>query len=342
MAFGGPMQGGPPQAPPGQPMSSAPPPAKPNPETIRKASSPTWDEVMAVLRSDKMRGYRIDIETDATVMQDAEAEKQSRIEFTQAASEMLQGAYQAMTVAPQMLPVIKELFQFNMRGFHAGRNIEETFEDAFDELAKNPPQMPQQGPAAPQGDPLAGDKLQLDVKRQEADAQASAADLGLKREQAAADVALKGKAADVAMQNEAARSALDRQKAEADAVLRGRELALKERAQALEEERFKLQVAQHNQQIVTEAMAARDAEQAAQAPVEDQGPQAADLIAQLAQAIVHGQETQAQAQRQLAEAIVQAQQAHSAQMQDLGTRMAAPKMIMRGPDGRAVGVQTAQ
>lgn len=138
-----------PQAPTAPAPMPTPPP--PDADTIRVSQSPTWDDVLAVLRSDQMRGYRIDIETDATVMQDAEADKQSRIEFVKAAGEMLQQAYQAMTVAPQMLPVIKELFMFSIRGFHAGRSMEETFEDAFDEMAKNlpPPQSKTPAPTGP-------------------------------------------------------------------------------------------------------------------------------------------------------------------------------------------------
>ncbi|MGE0213960.1 MAG: hypothetical protein AB7S41_19905 [Parvibaculaceae bacterium] len=123
-------------------LAGAPPPPALPPQILRRANGANWDEVMALLASDRLRGYRVDIETDTTVLVDAEAEKQSRLEFMTAMKDLIGEAYAAMSAAPQMLPVMRELFLFGVRSFKPGRALEETFEAALDEMARNLPQLP--------------------------------------------------------------------------------------------------------------------------------------------------------------------------------------------------------
>ncbi len=126
-----------------QALAQVPPEVK---QAVQKAqeivSGTSWKDVMGILRSDKRRGYRIDVETDATAFVDQEQEKKQRLEFLQVMQELLPGAYQAAIVAPSMLPLIKEIVLIAVRSFKAGRVAEEAIEDAFDDLEKNPPQMP--------------------------------------------------------------------------------------------------------------------------------------------------------------------------------------------------------
>lgn len=108
-------------------------------EVIARAEGPNWDDLMDLLRSDKMRGYRIDIETDSTIFVDAEAEKQSRIELITAIGGMLQQAMGMIAASPGTIPLVRELVLFGVRSFKPGRALEEAFEDAFDALAASPP-----------------------------------------------------------------------------------------------------------------------------------------------------------------------------------------------------------
>lgn len=184
MAAGGapaPMQGGAPPAPqqPPQAMPQQQPPQMggnviPMPQRAPSENGPrtqtdratgaTWEDVMAILRSDKMRGYRIDIETDSTVMEDAQTQKAERTEFMAAFQTAMAGAYQAAIAAPMTLPLIKESVLFLMRTYKVGRSMEQQVEDVFDELAENPPAPPpeQGGKAAPPDD---GAKLALEDKK---------------------------------------------------------------------------------------------------------------------------------------------------------------------------------
>lgn len=122
----------------------------------------TWDDLLEIMRSDRLRSYHIDVETDSTVLQDAAAEKQGRTEFMTATSELLGQAYQAAESAPQMMPVIKELTLFGMRSHKAGRSMEQAIEDAFDNLTKS---LNDKKPEEEQGD---DPTKMLEIKRKAA------------------------------------------------------------------------------------------------------------------------------------------------------------------------------
>jgi hypothetical protein len=150
------------------PMAGRAPPSVPS---NAAAQTVAWDDVMDILRSDKMRGYRIDIETDSTVMQDVELEKQNRVEFLASFKEALAGAYQAAISAPMMLPLIRESLLFLMRTYKAGRSMEQAVEDAFDELVANPPQPPPGEQAKPDTTEADQARLALDAKKLELEMQ---------------------------------------------------------------------------------------------------------------------------------------------------------------------------
>lgn len=132
-----PMQGG------AQAAPEPPPPPDIPPEIQDRLNSPTWDEVMQILRSDKLRGYRVDVETDET-MQDEDADKQRRIEAITAIKDLVQSAFVAGQAMPQAMPLIKELTLFGLRTFKPARSLEQAVEDVFDDMEKNPPQPPPQ------------------------------------------------------------------------------------------------------------------------------------------------------------------------------------------------------
>ena len=130
----------------------------------------TWEKVMEILQSDQRRGYSIDIETDSTVFTDAQEEKQSAIEFVEAFFGGLQKAGGIIQAAPQMMAPAKEVILMALRKFKAGRAVEQVIEDAFENLAQNPPQPPQQGNAEADKAKFAMEqqKMQVDVEHKKA------------------------------------------------------------------------------------------------------------------------------------------------------------------------------
>lgn len=104
-------------------------------------------QVLALLRDEKTRGYRIEIETDSTIEPDEQAEKKSRIEFTETCGKFLGEALPILQVTPQAAPMFEQVFLFLVRGFRAGRELEDTIETtmaAISQAAQQPKPNPEQ------------------------------------------------------------------------------------------------------------------------------------------------------------------------------------------------------
>ena len=62
----------------------------------------TVEAVEQLLKSQKIRPFVLDIETDSTIQPDENAEKQKRVEFMGALGLLLQQGVMAMQMAPQL------------------------------------------------------------------------------------------------------------------------------------------------------------------------------------------------------------------------------------------------
>lgn len=131
------------QQPQGQsgPPQQAPQSGEQAEELERTANAVSREEVLSVLHSDLRRCYQVDIETDSTVFEDAEAEKEARMEYLTAMQQVIANVTPLMQQTPALSPFVKEVVLFASRAFKAGRTLEENIEDAFEKLA-NQPQQP--------------------------------------------------------------------------------------------------------------------------------------------------------------------------------------------------------
>lgn len=156
-------------------MASPPmvPPQAPSGQTFN-------DDVMQLLRNDRMRGFLIDIETDSTIQPDEDAEKQRRTEFIMATGNFLKETAQVLPGAPALAPMVSEMLLFLVRGFRAGRSLEEVIERSMKELAT---QM-QQAAANPPPDP----KMEAEKVKAQAAAQKAQADMALVQQKSAAEM----------------------------------------------------------------------------------------------------------------------------------------------------------
>ena len=168
-----------------------------------------------LIRNDKMRGFRIDIETDSTVAIDEQQAKESRIEFLGAVGPFLERAVQTAQQVPALAPLMGEMLLFVIRGFRAGRPLEAAFAQAIEQMkqaAVQPPQQPQQPQQPPQPDPAAAAaQIALQAKQRSAaiDLEAKRAAAQIKMAEDQGRLALKGKelglkAQEIAMRHQAA------------------------------------------------------------------------------------------------------------------------------------------
>lgn len=99
-------------------------------------------QAIALLKSESMRNYRIEIATDSMVEIDEQAEKQGRIEFLQAAGGFLKQAVEAAQMSPELTPLMGEMLMFGVRAFKAGRPLEAAFEQFVQQSQQPKPPKP--------------------------------------------------------------------------------------------------------------------------------------------------------------------------------------------------------
>lgn len=138
---------------------------------------------IGLLRQDKLRGFRIDIETDSTVSTDANEEKQSRTEFLTAMTGFLEKSFEIGQQVPEAVPMLGKMILFGVRGFRTGRDLESTIEEFIDKMEKDAAakaEMPPQPNPEIQKQQMELQaieaKSQAEVKKAQIDAQSSAED----------------------------------------------------------------------------------------------------------------------------------------------------------------------
>lgn len=81
-------------------------------------------QVVELLQNDALRGFRIDIETDSTIVEDEEREKREVMEFMAAMSSFMGQAFQAVQSGIMPPEIAQEIMLFASRRFRAGRKLE--------------------------------------------------------------------------------------------------------------------------------------------------------------------------------------------------------------------------
>lgn len=92
--------------------------------------------------SNPLRSFRIEVASDTMVEIDEQEEKSQRVEFLTAMGTFMEKALPMATAAPQIRPLIMQLWKFSVGAFKVGKTIEGAFDEAIqkiEEAAKQPP-----------------------------------------------------------------------------------------------------------------------------------------------------------------------------------------------------------
>jgi hypothetical protein len=168
------MAGGPgmpvtaPPVAPGMPM---PPPPDPMQMALQQAIH-RIDQAISLIRNERLRGFRVDIEVDSTIYGDAAQEKGDRTEFISEVTKYLQTSMEMSAQVPEITPLLGKLLQFGVRGFRVGRDLEASIEEFCDQAVKIAKQR--QAHAASQPNP---EQIKANAQAQQAQATAQAANV---------------------------------------------------------------------------------------------------------------------------------------------------------------------
>jgi hypothetical protein len=112
----------------------------------RLSSTVTIDQVMEVLRDQRIRPFTLDIETDSTIQPDEQAEKQARNEFMGAFTQTTAALGQLVSATPEAAPLAGAMLKFVLAPYRAGRELNgqiDTFVEALQAKAQQPQANPQ-------------------------------------------------------------------------------------------------------------------------------------------------------------------------------------------------------
>lgn len=139
-------------------------PVQPPPELAKVLGTPTWEDILEVLRNDLQRAYKIDIQTNSTVDAEATEDKANIAEFMNALAQFFNAIAPAVQAGALPFDAAKTLLLAIVRRFRFGPEVEE-------ELLKMVPPQPQG-----QEDSGAAEaaKLELQAKQQELQLKATA------------------------------------------------------------------------------------------------------------------------------------------------------------------------
>lgn len=286
-----------------QAQNQPPPPQPQPPQTI------TWEMVIEALRDEAQRNYRVDIETDSTLSATQDADIENIGKLMQGVTQMLSGLMPFAQAGAMPIDAIKEIILAATRRAKLGTAVE----DALDKIQQPPPSNEGQQQA------------QLEQAKLEAQAQQHAAELQATQqlEQMKAQMAVQVENAKQAAQDQQAQrenamqAEREHQKMQMEAQANAQRVALESEAsdKQREFERWKVELDAATRIMIAQIAASSnvqpEAETAADDVVEqDLGPSLQDMHAQTLAGI-----------------------------QQLVGAMARPKRVVRGADGRVVGVE---
>lgn len=302
--------------------------AKYQPETILKyaaadqlseADQKLVPQAMAILKSNPLRSFRVEVAADSLVQIDENQTKQDRMEFGNMLSNILREAVPAGQQVPELAPMIMESIKYIVGGFKAARSIEGTIDTAMEQLRQKAQQAALQGPK-PTPEQI---KAQSDQQMAQAQAQADGQLEQIKGQTAIsvahAKMQAEAQLAATAQQHEAAILAMTQQH---EAQMAAQEAARKESFDRWEAElkaATSIQVAMISATKGGDPEAAQAESSATQTILSDLG----DHIEKLTQNQNDMATSHADALAQIVKAVN------------------SPKKLIRGADGRVSGVEPA-
>ena len=270
-------------------------------ELLSQTDQQLVPQAIQLLKDNPMRTFRIEIATDSMLYADEQQEKTDRVEFLQATSQFIEKAIQGAKEVPELTPLLMDLLKFGVQGFRVGRTLEGEF-DTFADAEKEKQAQAQANPQPPAPDPEMI-KAQAEQQKMQMEAQIK----------------------QMEMQAEAQRE-----------------------AQRLEFDKYKVELENNTKVLIAEMSAKTDLhlksldinagkEQETLTEVTPGGiEQPTSALSGLVEAINNNMAVMTQAQAQHNQDILMQQQmAH----QNLVQQLTKPKQVVRGADGKIVGVQ---
>lgn len=136
-------------------------PQQPPQEIVQAAQSPSWSEIIEVLKTDQQRSYKIDIETNSTIDVEATEDQKNIGDFMNAMGQLMAGLTPMVESGALPFEASKSMLLAVVRKYRFGPEVEEQFQNM----------------QAPQKSNPEADKAQAEMAKSQAKAQTDMAEL---------------------------------------------------------------------------------------------------------------------------------------------------------------------
>jgi len=274
-------------------------------------------QAIALLRDESAKNFRIEVTSDSMIYQDEQQEKADRIAFLSAVGSFMQSALPAAAQAPELTPMLCEMLKFGVTAFKAGKQLEGIIDQTADDLRKQYEQTKGQ----PKQPPVEIQKAQMDsqakMQQLQMTAQLEQAKLQGQMELEKAKQEYQAQENQLKFQLEEQRNMMDRE-------------------MELKVAQMKMMTERNTQVLLAHINNGAKIEVARIGADESDGAQAYMTEESLAHAMEHPMQPIANA---IGQGNQQMAQAISALVDTINAQHNRPKTVVRGQDGKIIGVQ---
>ena len=279
---------------------------------------------LALLRDESAKNFRIEVTSDSMIFQDEMQEKQDRMEFLSAIGGFMQQVIPAAQAVPEMTPMLMEMVKFAVTAFKAGKGLEGIIDetaDKFREQAKAQEGQPK--PPTPEQQKLQG-QMQLEQAKMQASQQQAQQTMQFEQQKLQMQMELEKAKQEYQAQENQLKFQLEDQRNRAQAEMDMRIAQMK------------MNTERNTQVLLAHINNGAKIEVARIGAAEDDGAQAYLSEEAMAQSMEHPL-------KPIADAISQSNQQMTLALGDLVNTINEnhnrPKQVVRGQDGKIIGVQ---
>jgi len=285
-------------------------------------------QALALLKDEPAKNFRIEVTSDSMIYQDEQQEKQDRVEFLTAVSGFIQTALPVAQGVPELTPLLMEMLKFGVTAFKAGKGLEGLIDetaDKFRQQAKEQEGQPK--PPSPEEQKMQM-QMQMEQSKMQAQAQARQAELQMQMQ-------LEQQKMQMQMEVEKAKQEYQAQENQLKFQLE-EQRNMMDREMEMKVAQMKMNTERNTQVLLAHINNGAKIEVARIGSDESSGEQAYMTEMDMAESMKHPLQP-------IADAIGQSNQQMTLALSDLintiNENQNRPKQVLRGQDGRIVGVQ---
>ena len=274
-------------------------------------------QALELLKNEAAKNFRIEVTSDSMIYQDEQQEKANRVEFLQAVSQFVNTALPVAQQVPELTPMFMEMLKFGVTAFKAGKQMEGLIDETADKFREQAKAMEgQPKPPTPEVQKL---QMQSQLEQQKLQAQ-----MQLEQAKVQANIEMERAKQEYQSQETQLRMQLEEQRNAQD-----REMEMK-MAQ------MKMMTERNTQVLLAHINNGAKIEVARIGADESDGAQAYFTEEDMAKSMEHPLQP-------IADAISQGNQQMAATMgalvDTINHHHSKPKTVIRGADGKVIGVQ---